>query len=297
MGLVKLASTMIAIAAGAAMAQVPSARITGRIVDSTGAVMPKTSVTMTSLDTNARQDAASNETGDFTIPLLQPGRYKVEARAAGFHTYQHPELTLAVDQTMRLDITLELGSTAESVTVTDTPPAINTENGTRGQTITAAEINEMPLDSRNFADLALLTGGVIPRGDGGDGSYAVNGGRADNTGFVLDGMNNTQRRNTGAVINPPLEGVQEFKMIVSGFSAEYGRYAGGVLTAVTKSGSNRFRGSVYEFLRNDALDATGYFDVNKSKLRRNQFGASASGPVRLPKLYNGRDRTFFWPSV
>ncbi len=291
--MVKQAPAIIVIAAVAAMAQAPSARITGRVVDSTGAVMPKASVKITSLDTNAWQEAASNETGNFTILYLQPGRYQVEARAAGFHTYQHPELSLAVDQTMRLDITLELGSTAESVTVTDTPPAINTENGTRGQTITAAEITEMPLDSRNFADLALLTGGVIPRGDGGDGSYAVNGGRADNTGFVLDGMNNTQRRNTGAVINPPLEGVQEFKMITSGFSAEYGRYAGGVLTAVTKSGSNRFRGSAYEFLRNDAFDATGYFDVDKSKLRRNQFGASVSGPVWLPKLYNGRDRTFF----
>lgn len=111
--------------------------------------------------------------------------------------------------------------------------------------------------------------------------------------------NNTQRRNTGVVINPPIEGIQEFKMITSGFSAEYGRYAGGV-TAVTKSGTNRLRGSLYEFLRNDALDATGYFDATKSKLRRNQFGATVSGPVWIPKLYNGRNRIFFlftWESL
>ena len=205
-----------------------------------------------------------------------------------------------MDQVLRLDIPLEVGAASESVTVTDAPPALNTETATRGEVTTQDEIKEMPLDGRNFSDLALLTGGVIPKGDGGDGSYAVNGARADNTGFLLDGMNNTQRRNTGAVINPPIEGVQEFKMLTSGFSAEYGRYAGGMLTVVTKSGTNRLRGSLYEFLRNDVLDATGYFDPDKAKLRRNQFGATVSGPVYLPKLYDGRNRTFFmftWDSL
>ncbi|NOT62988.1 MAG: hypothetical protein HOP19_22500, partial [Acidobacteria bacterium] len=169
-----------------------------------------------------------------------------------------------------------------------------------GAVTSAAEIAELPLDGRNFSDLALLTGGVIPRGDGGDGSFAVNGGRGDNTGFLLDGMNNTQRRNTGVVINPPIESIQEFKMLTSGFSAEYGRYAGGMLTAVTKSGSNKLRGSLYEFMRNDVFDAKGYFDPSRLKLRRNQFGANVSGPVWIPKIYNGRNRTFFlfsWDSL
>ncbi len=156
------------------------------------------------------------------------------------------------------------------------------------------------MDGRNFSDLALLTGGVIPKGDGGDGTYVVNGARADDAGFLLDGVNNTQRRNTGAMIAPPIESVQEFKMLTSGYSAAYGRYAGGMLTAVTKSGANRFRGSLYQFLRSDAIDATDFFEVAKSKLRRNQFGATVSGPVYLPKLYNGRNRTFFmftWDSL
>jgi outer membrane receptor for ferrienterochelin and colicin len=161
----------------------------------------------------------------------------------------------------------------ESVTVSDTPSVVNTESGARGEVVTEKEITEIPLDGRNFTDLAYLTGGVIPRGDGGDGSFAVNGGRADNFGFYVDGVNNTQRRNTGAVINPPLEGVQEFKVITSGFSAEYGRYAGGMMSVVTKGGTNKLHGSLYEFLRNDAFDATSYIDVAKSKLRRNQFGA------------------------
>ena len=296
-----LASALILVSSvAAAFGQTASARITGRISDGTGAVIPGVAVKVTNVDTNIAQTATSSETGDFTLLYLPPGHYQLQAAAEGFRTYKQSDFSLALDQGLRLDIKLEVGATAESITVTEAPPVLNTDNGTRGQTITAAEIAEIPLDGRNFSDLALLTGGVIPKGDGGDGSYAVNGARADNTGFVLDGMNNTQRRNTGAVINPPIEGVQEFKMITSGFSAEYGRYAGGVLTAVTKSGTNRLRGSLYEFLRNDALDATGYFDVTKAKLRRNQFGATVSGPVWLPKLYNGRNRTFFlftWESL
>src|SRR6185369_1669914 len=221
--------------AAAAAAQTSTATVVGRVTDATGAVVPAVEIKITNLGTNIAQAGTSNEVGDFTIPLLNPGRYTLEASSKGFHTYKHSEFT------------------------------------------TNLEIAEIPLDGRNFSDLAYLTGGVIPRGDGGDGSFAVNGARADNGGFMIDGMNNTQRRNTGAMINPPLEGVQEFKMMTSGYSAEYGRYAGGMLTVVTKSGTNRLRGAMYEFLRNDALDATGYFDVEKSKLRRNQFGATVGG--------------------
>ncbi len=283
-----------------ALAQSPSARLVGRITDGTGAVVPGVTIRVTALDRNIAQQATSNEVGDYSIPYLDPGRYSLETKIEGFRTYKQSEFVLTVDQTLRLDIPLELGSTSESVTVTEAPPVLNTDSGSRGAVISKEEIAEIPLDSRNFSDLAYLTGGVAPKGDGGDGAYAVNGARADNVGFLVDGMNNTQRRNTGAVINPPLEGVQEFKMITSGFAAEYGRYAGGVLSVVTKSGSNRFRGSLYEFLRNDYWDATSYFDVTKSKLRRNQFGATVTGPVRIPKLYNGKDRTFFmvtWESL
>jgi hypothetical protein len=217
----------------------------------------------------------------------------LEASIDGFRTYKHNEFPLEVGQVQRIDIPLELGSANDSVTVTATPPALNTESGARGEVTTNEEIAEMPLDGRNFSDLAYLTGGVIPKGDGGDGAYAVNGARPDNFGFIIDGVENTQKRNTGAMINPPIESVQEFKLITSGFAAEYGRYAGGVLTVVTKSGANRLRGALYEFLRNDFFDAAGYFDGDKSKLRRNQFGATVSGPVYIPKLYDGLNRTFF----
>jgi outer membrane receptor protein involved in Fe transport len=294
-------SSWLCVAAGAAaFAQTPSASVVGRITDATGGVVPGVPVTVTSLDTNISQQSTSNEAGEFTILYLNPGRHSLEAAAAGFRAYKRDEFALAVGQALRIDIRLEVGSTAESLTISDLPPLLNTETFTRGEVTTQEEIKELPLDGRDFTDLALLTGGVIPKGDGGDGTYAVNGGRADNAGFLLDGMNNTQRRNTGAMINPPIEGVQEFKMLTSGFSAEYGRYAGGMLTVVTKSGTNRLRGSIYEFLRNDMFDATGYFDGAKAKLRRNQFGATAGGPVYIPRLYNGRNRTFFmvtWDSL
>jgi len=285
---------------GALIAQSPSASVVGRVTDPSGAIIPGVTVIVTNLDTNLSSKGVSTNTGEYTVPYLNPGRYVLEAKSDGFRLYRRSEFALAVDQAMRLDIPLEVGATAESVTVTDTAPLLNTENGSRGDVTTNEEIREMPLAGRNFSDLAYLTGGVIPKGEDGDGAYAINGARADNVGFLVDGMNNTQRRNTGSMVNPPLEGVQEFKLITSGFSAEYGRYAGGILSVVMKSGGNRFHGSLYEFIRNDLIDARGFFELKKSVLRRNQFGATLSGPVRIPKLYDGRDKTFFlftWESL
>lgn len=274
-------------------AQTPTAGVTGRVTDATGAVVPGATIKVANVDTNIVQQTVSNANGEFVLPYLNPAGYVLEAHASGFRSYKRERFTLEVSQVLRIDIQLEVGATSETVTITDTPSALNTETGARGEVTTKEEIAELPLDGRNFSDLALLTGGVIPKGSGGDGSFAVNGARADNGGFLLDGMNNTQRRNTNVVINPPIESIQEFKMMTSGYSAEYGRYAGGMLSAVTKSGTNQFHGSLYEFIRNDVLDAKGYFDPERLKLRRNQFGATFSGPVRIPKIYDGRNRTFF----
>ncbi len=282
------------------VAQTPSASVVGRVVDATGAVIPGVAVRVTNLDTNQSFDGLSNEVGEYAIPYLDPGRYSLEAKREGFRVYKRSEFTLAVDQVLRLDFQLEIGATTESITVTEAAPLLNTENAVRGDVTTNEEISEIPLAGRNFSDLAYLTGGVMPKNEDADGQYAINGARADNVSFLVDGMNNTQRRNTGAVVSPPLEGVREFKMITSGFSAEYGRYAGGVLSVVMKSGGNRLRGALYEFIRNDLPDARNFFDVDKSKLRRNQFGATLSGPVLIPKVYNGHDRTFFlfsWESL
>ena len=276
-----------------AVAQTPSASLVGRVTDPSGAVVPKVSIQVRNLDTQVSKSGATNGVGDFTIPYLNPGRYELEAGAAGFRPYKHSGFDLEVGQTLRLDLRLEVGNSADVITVTDTPPAVNTDTGTRGDVTTNQEILELPLNGRSFSDLAYLTGGVVSKPENGDGQYSINGGRPDNVGFLLDGMNNTQRRNTGSMVSPPLEGIQEFKVITSGFSAEYGRFSGGMLTAVTKSGGNGLRGSLSEFVRNDIFDARNFFAADKSKLRQHQFGSTVTGPVYLPHLYNGHNRTFF----
>ncbi len=292
---------VLLVAAGVAFAQTPTASIVGRITDASGAVIPGVAIKVTNPDTNLSRSALSSEDGNYEIPFLNPARYVLEASATGFHTYRREEITLQVDQVLRLDIRLEIGAVQETVNVVaEALPALNTETSTLGDVTSKDEIAELPLAGRAFADLAYLSGGVGPKASGADGSFAVNGARADNGGFLLDGMNNTQRRNTNAMVDLPVEGVQEFKMLTSGFSAEYGRYSGGMLSVVTKSGTNQLKGSLYDFLRNDLLDARGYFDPDKSKLRRNQFGATVSGPVYIPKIYDGRNRTFFlftWESL
>ena len=152
----------------------------------------------------------------------------------------------------------------------------------------------MPLDGRDFEELAFYVPGVSRQAPGGSGSnLSINGARTDNTNYNLDGFSNRELRKGKAQVRPPIDSVQEFKVQVSGYSAEYGRFAGGVVNMVLKSGSNRLHGIASEYMRNDLFDARNFFDAGKSKLRRNQFGGSLDGPVSIPKLYNGRDRTFF----
>jgi hypothetical protein len=284
----------------AVSAQAPSASVVGRVVDASGAVIPGVTIKVTSVETAQVRTGASNAAGDYTLPYLQPGPYTLEADAVGFSTYRHAAFKLDLDQEQRIDIRMEVGAQGQTITVSETPEALNTENGSRGDVTSNAELTEIPLNGRNYSDLSFMTGGVVPKADNTDGQFSVNGGRGDNVGFLIDGMNNTQRRNTNVMVTPPLEGVQEFKVITSGFAAEYGRFAGGLVTMVTKSGGNQLRGSLYEFLRNNALDARNFFDATKSKLIQNQFGATLTGPVLVPRIYNGRNKTFFlgsWESL
>lgn len=277
-------------------AQTPTGSVVGRVTDGTGAVVPGVAIRVADVATGQVRSSKTNGAGDFTIPFLTPERYTLEADATGFTTYKHGQFELAVDQELRIDIRLQVGSEGQSVTISEAPEALTTESGSRGDVTSNAEIKDIPLNGRNYSDLAYLTGGVVNKSDNTDGQFSVNGARADNLSFLVDGMNNTQRRNLNVMVSPPLEGVQEFKMITSGFSAEYGRFAGGILSMVTKSGGNQFHGSLYDFLRNDALDARNFFDAGKSKLIQNQFGATLTGPVWIPKLYNGHNKTFFLAS-
>src|ERR1035437_584527 len=283
--------------AGLMAAQTPAATLVGRIVDASHAAVVDGAIRVRDVNTNEIRTARSSGEGEYTVSSLPPGSYEVTVEKAGFKLTRETNLELAVEQTARLDVVLQVGAVSESVEVTATVPLLNTETSSRGDVVAPAEITEMPLNGRDFNDLAFMVAGVQTAEEGGKGSpYVVNGARADASNVTIDGFNNQNPRDAGAQARPPLDSLQEFKLQTSGYSAEYGRLAGGVVTMALKSGGNQLRGSVFEYVRNDMFDARNFFDAGKSKLRRNQFGASAAGPVVIPKLYDGHDKTFFLAS-
>ncbi len=275
--------------------QTPTATLVGRITDSTGAGVPEAAIQIQNEATNELRQLKAGGSGDFTVPNLAPGAYTVLVDKEGFRRHQEKGLALQVGQVARLDVRLEVGALSESVEVTAEAPVLNTDSAVRGDVVAKQEILEMPLDGRNVADLAYMVPEVADATDTGTAGsgMAINGARNDNTNLVVDGVTSNDARSGGFAVSIPLDAVQEFKMQTSGYSAEFGRLAGGVMTVALRGGGNTPHGALYEFLRNDKMDARNFFAVGKDKLRRNQFGASFDGPVFLPKLYNGRDRTFF----
>jgi len=274
--------------------QSPTANLVGRVQDQTGAVVPGASILVRHAAVGETREVKSDESGEYTVANLAPGTYRVTVEKEGFHRLVERGITLEVDQTARLDFELQLGAVSETVQVTASVPLLNTENAMRGDVIVSREMTDIPLDGRDFADLAYLVPGVSQKAQGASGSnFAVNGARTDNTNFIIDGFNDQNPRGGSAQARPPIDAMMEFKMQTTGYSAEYGRLAGGTMNMALKSGTNRLHGTLFEFVRNDAFDARGYFDGEKTKLRRNQFGAVVDGPVYIPKLYDGHDRTFF----
>ena len=262
--------------------------------DQSGALVPGAKIVVQHAATGENRQVVSDDKGEYTVAELPPGIYTVSIEKEGFRRMEERGLTLEVDQTARLDIQLQIGSLAEVLEVTALVPLLNTESAMKGDVIVRREMIDIPLNGRDFADLAYLVPGVGEKAQGGSGSnFAVNGARADNTNFIIDGFNDQNPRAGGVQASPPLDAMMEFKMQTTGYSAEYGRLAGGTMNMVLRSGTNRVHGALFEFLRNDAFDARGFFDPAKTKLRRNQFGAMLDGPVYIPKLYRGRDRTFF----
>ena len=279
-------------------AQADVATVTGVVTDSGQAVVPGVSVTVRNTNTNIAQQITTNNDGYFTITQLPPGVYELTASRTGFSNYRATRIALESGQTLRHDIALQLGSVSETINVQAEIAVLNTENGAiNGDVIVQQEIADMPLNGRDFTDLAFLVPGVLPNAQGGAGSgMAINGARGDNTNFYLDGMNDRNSRGAAAQFRPNIDALEEFKMEVGGFSAEYGRMAGGILNMTLKSGTNQYHGTLFEYFRNDVFDARSFFDSRRLALHQNQFGGTISGPVRLPK-YNGQDRTFFLLSM
>ncbi len=286
-----LALLMLAVAA---TAQTPTATLVGRITDATGAVVPEANIIVRNVDTNWTRKVSSPLNGEYSVPQLERGSYEITVEKQGFRKMSRTGIVLEASQVARIDVEMQVGAVADSISVMADAPPLNTENGSKGDVVVSQEIHEMPLPGRDFSDLAYLVAGVDRRQDSGQGSsFVINGARGDNTNFLVDGFTSRSVRDANIQMRPSLDALQEFKIQTSGYSAEYGKLAGGVMSMVLKSGGNRLHGVFSEYLRNDVFDARNFFDPDKSKLRQNQFGATLDGPVFIPKVYDGRNKTFF----
>ncbi len=273
------------------LGQANLATLTGIVSDTAGGVIPGADVTLINVGTGITRELSSNEVGSYTFTALIPGDYELIITSEGFQQHVEQGIVLSTGDNRRIDVALQIGSLTESVTVDAQMVALNTESGTiKGDVIVMEEIQELPLAGRDFTDLAFFIPGVVPKAEGGQGSgMSINGARASNTNFYVDGFDNRNARGAAAQVRPNIDALQEFKMEVSGYSAEYGRMAGGILNMSLRSGTNALHGNLNYFLRNDVLDARGFFEAEKNKLRRNQFAATAAGPIV-------KNRTFFMAS-
>ncbi len=271
------------------------AQMTGRISDATEAVIPGAKVTVTSMETGALRNTRSNEQGYYTVPLLLPGNYRVSVASDGFRPLDRSGLKLEIDQVLRLDFVLEVGAVTERVEVTAAAPLLQAADASLGTVVSNRAVSDYPLNGRSFQDLLALGAGAVPPTRAtrtGVGDVSVSGLRVQANNYVLDGADNNSnifnnQNNEPTAYTPPPDALNEFKVGTNSYSAEYGRGAGAVISATLKSGSNEFRGSAYEFLRNDNLDARNFFATRKGELIRNQFGGTVGGPIR-------RNRTFFF---
>jgi len=283
----------------AARGQQETATITGSVKDQSGAIVPKATVTVTNTQTNISVKTEADDAGFYTIPSLRPGEYSVTAESAGFQKINRTGVTLQVAQVARIDLTLKAGQLTETVEVVAATPLLDTQTSSRGLVIDEKKIVELPLNGRDYNQLALLSPGVLPgtprlASVNFKGVLNVNGNRTFNNVFLLDGVDNISYSNSFRgenvqLVQPSIEALQEFKIQTNAYSAEYGRSSGAVVNATIKSGTNIVRGSVYEFLRNDALDANNFFsnalNAPKPKRERNQFGAAAGGPLVRNKTF------------
>ncbi len=283
-----------------AHAQLSSGTLTGTVTDSAAARIAGAKLRLLNLDTNVPTLGETNSLGEYTFPLVASGRYTLTVEKPGFQSALAKDITIELGRTSRLDLTLPLGQTTESVTVSSAVPLLESDSSTVGQFIENKTIADMPLNGRRIGDLMGLAGNAIRiSGDVIRPRVALSGGRADQQQWMLDGVNasNVAMENPQALFNPPVESVQEIRIQQSGYSAEFGNSSSGVILTTTKSGDNTYRGNAYEYLRNDQLDARNFFAASRPPLRWNVFGFTLGGPIQIPKLYNGKNRSFFFTSL
>jgi hypothetical protein len=298
---------------GSAKAQLSAGSVTGIVRDSTGSVIAGASVTLRNVETTVQHKTVSNDAGNYVFLNIGPGRYVLEASSAGFATRRVEEFVLAVNQTASIDISLQVGSQSEVVNITAETEQLDVSSADLGTVIATKQVNDLPLNGRNFTQLLSLTPGVAPVSvaqnamggrAGGFGAPisvgsafifpAVNGQTNRSNFFLTDGLNNFGTFQSTYSVPPIVDAIQEFKVVSHTDSAEFGSVLGGVVNIVTKSGTNDLHGTAWEYVRNTVFDARNTFLPKVTPFRQNQFGASVGGPVWIPKLYNGRNQTFFY---
>ena len=284
-------------------AQTASGQITGTIKDASSAVIAKANVVVASQQTGLTRSVTTSEAGLYSFPLLPVGVYSITVTQKGFSSAKRSEIKLNVDQVLRVDIDLAVGATTETITVKAAAAAIDSETSAIGQMVSQRQVTELPLNGRNFLQLLFLGAGAVETSgeqggmrQGAGNAISINGARPTSNNYLLDGTSNTDTALGTPAAILSVDAIQEFKEQTATYSAEYG-FSANQINIVTKSGTNDLHGSVFWFLRNDALDANNYFSnlagTKRPKLRQNQPGFVAGGPVVIPKLYNGRNKTFW----
>ncbi len=278
-------------------AQGTTADVLGTVTDASGAVLPSVRVMVHNLDTGADYAAETDKNGDYLVTLLPVGRYSLKALASGFKTLTVPDVTLAIGDRLRQDVRLELGALEQSVEVTASSPALQTDSSSLSNLISTNAMQNLPLNGRNFVVLAQLTAGAaegestgLPSGTRPDdrrltSAVSVNAQPTSFNNFTIDGMDDNERFIGTVIVKPSVDALQEMKVQTNLYSAEFGRTAGGVINFVTKSGSNAFHGSLFEFFRNQHLDARSFFAGAKPPYHQNQFGGSNGGPIKKNRVF------------
>lgn len=280
-------------------AQSASGQITGTVKDSTGAMVAGAAVSVSSQLTGQTRRTTTNESGTFSFPLLPVSVYSVTVDQKGFRSSKRTDITLNVDQVSRIDIDLQVGEVTETVNVQESAVSIDTESASVGQVVTQQQVSQLPLNGRNFLQLLFLGAGAVEttgeqggmrRGAG--NAISINGSRPTSNNYMLDGTANTDTALGTPAVVLSVDAIQEFKLQTSTYSAEYG-FSANQVNIISKSGTNDLHGTVFWFLRNNAFDARSYFQRVVPPLRQNQPGFVVGGPVIIPKLYNGRNKTFW----
>lgn len=295
----KCFSTML-VFVGLVLAQTERGQISGLVSDATGAAIAGAQIVVTNKGTNTPLSITSGGSGDYTAPNLPPGQYRIEIVASGFKKFIQDNVTVNAAASIRIDAKLQLGQVSESIEVTTVAAQIQTENARVATSVSNKMVDELPLvvggEMRNPFGLVA----IAPEAKGSGSRLSLGGGQARAWNATMDGLSIATNRAADATeiayTAPSLEAITEFSVDTNGFKAEYGQAGGGVMTFVSKSGTNALHGNAFEFLRNDAMDARGFFAPKRAIYKQHDFGATLGGPVVIPKLYDGRNKTFFFVS-